>query len=427
MVMWLHALLLFAATQFFIFAFAGKYWVFHFIWGWIFFMIAVPWPTRIETPLVQGLMRLVASVTVEILNLLGINAQQSGNLIRLPKTLVGVEEACSGVRSFQSAIMAALFFGEFFRFRLGPRIGLLLGGIALSIFLNLIQTFTLTLVAHLEGPEAMEHWHDPVGYFVYFGSFAFIFLLALGLKKWTTPSDTFPATRSPFLRGSSRGLIPIPGLVFCTCLWLLGWIGNQLYYRVQEDPPDFLVEVTPNFGELAFPVRMIPISENVRAQLRFQEGEQVVWVNPEKRLSWTVFFFSWDKGEISSFAGVHRPEICLQAAGLQLDRKGPVYSWEEEGFRLELHSYTFRSSVVEYHVFFGVWENEEGRPVPLDKNYGDRLARVRQGIRTAARQSVQVVVSGHTDLETAADDVLNTLDSLFTVKRTPVGKGPEFP
>lgn len=418
LLMWVHALLLFGLTQFFIYAFAGKAWVKHFFWGWIFLMIAVPWPIRIETPLIQGLMRMVASVTVEILNLLGVNASQSGNLIRLPDALVGVEEACSGVRSFQSAIMAALFFSEFFRFRLGSRLLVLLGGVALSIFLNLIRTFTLTWVAHVESPDAMKHWHDPVGYFVYFGSFAFIFGLAVILKKWAVAPSAYPATRSPFLRGSSRGLIPVSGLVLCALLWLLGWIGNQLYYHLQEDAPDYLVRATTDYENIPYPVRSIPISDAIQAQLRFQEGRQVVWANPDKRLSWTLFFFTWEKGAISSFAGVHRPEICLQAAGLRMVRKGPIYTWEQQGLSLQLHSYTFRSSVVEYHVFFSVWEREEGRPVPLDHDYGDRLNRVQEGIRVAARQSIQVVVSGHPDLETAARDVLETLDTILYVENT---------
>ena len=47
-----------------------------------FIFVAVPWPTLVETPVIQGLMRLVAHVAAETAMLLGIPAQVEGNLIR---------------------------------------------------------------------------------------------------------------------------------------------------------------------------------------------------------------------------------------------------------------------------------------------------------------------------------------------------------
>ena len=39
-------------------------------------------------------------------------AIQRGNLIELSTGVLGVDEACSGIRSFQSTLMAALFLDE---------------------------------------------------------------------------------------------------------------------------------------------------------------------------------------------------------------------------------------------------------------------------------------------------------------------------
>ena len=52
---------------------------------------------------------------VEVLGWTGIPAIQHGNLIEVGTGTVGVSEACSGIRSFQTSLMISLFFGEFYR------------------------------------------------------------------------------------------------------------------------------------------------------------------------------------------------------------------------------------------------------------------------------------------------------------------------
>src|SRR5690606_20208 len=83
-----------------------------FLFPILFLFVAVPIPKIVWNPVVLGLQGLIASLNVETLNLLGIPAARIGNLIQLPQGTVGVDEACSGIRSLQSSIMAALFIGD---------------------------------------------------------------------------------------------------------------------------------------------------------------------------------------------------------------------------------------------------------------------------------------------------------------------------
>src|SRR5438132_13258606 len=99
---WLHAICVVAITLVFLWAVGGKAWLRHFAFPVLFVLVAVPWISPIEMPIIQGLMRIIASVATETANLLGIPAQVQGNLIRIPGGLVGVNEACSGVRSLQT-------------------------------------------------------------------------------------------------------------------------------------------------------------------------------------------------------------------------------------------------------------------------------------------------------------------------------------
>ena len=54
----------------------------------------------------------VARVAAETAMLLGTPAHVEGNLIRVSNGLVGVNEACSGIRSLQTSLMIGLLFGE---------------------------------------------------------------------------------------------------------------------------------------------------------------------------------------------------------------------------------------------------------------------------------------------------------------------------
>lgn len=136
----------------------------HFAFPLLFLFVAVPIPKLLWNPVVLGLQSLIAALNVETLNLVGIPAQQSGNVIRLPRCLVGVDEACSGVRSLQSSIMVALFVGDLILRRWPARLAFLIIGIGLAITGNFLRSFYLSLTAHRYGPSALEGVHDTAGW-----------------------------------------------------------------------------------------------------------------------------------------------------------------------------------------------------------------------------------------------------------------------
>ena len=116
-------------------------WLRHFAFPVAFIFVAVPWPTAVEAPIIQGLMRVVARVAAETAMLLGIPAQVEGNLIRVSNGLVGVNEACSGIRSLQTALMIGLLFGELKRLSILRRVALVVGAVAIALFANFFRAF----------------------------------------------------------------------------------------------------------------------------------------------------------------------------------------------------------------------------------------------------------------------------------------------
>ena len=52
---------------------------------------------------------------VDLLGWVDVPALVHGNVIEVSTGMVGIDEACSGIRSFQSSLMISLFLGEFYR------------------------------------------------------------------------------------------------------------------------------------------------------------------------------------------------------------------------------------------------------------------------------------------------------------------------
>ncbi|HTA31578.1 MAG TPA: exosortase/archaeosortase family protein, partial [Candidatus Cybelea sp.] len=116
LIYWLHGFQALGLSCCLLYWLGGWRWVRFFAPPLAFVLIAVPWPVELEQIVTQGLMRFVAGLTVDIADWLNIPAIQDGNLVTIGAGVVGIDEACSGVRSLQSALMLSLFLGEMNRF-----------------------------------------------------------------------------------------------------------------------------------------------------------------------------------------------------------------------------------------------------------------------------------------------------------------------
>lgn len=155
----------------------------HFLFPLLFFFVAVPIPKLFWNPIVLNLQAMITHLNVEALSLAGIPAIQRGNVIQLPNTTVGVDEACSGIRSLQSSIMAALFIGDLVLRRAGWKVFFLVAGVALAIVGNFGRSFYLSLTAHRAGADALKRVHDSAGWSVLVFTAAGIALLAYGVTR----------------------------------------------------------------------------------------------------------------------------------------------------------------------------------------------------------------------------------------------------
>ena len=152
-----------------------------------FLLVALPIPSLVSGPVVGALQNQIAAINVEVLNLVGIPAMQRGHLIAIALGTVGIDEACSGIRSLRACLMISLFLGQLYQFGLGQRFGLVIAGFGLAVFFNLIRTFSLVCIASQSGLGALGKWHDSTGTLLLVACFMSLWGLSLWLHRPAVP------------------------------------------------------------------------------------------------------------------------------------------------------------------------------------------------------------------------------------------------
>ena len=197
LVSWALAIEVVGLTLLAVYFVLGGQWLKRLAFSITYFLVAVPWPTILETPVIVGGKvakcadaRADAGVTVELLGWLGVPALPHGNVIEVATGEVGIDEACSGIRSFQATLMISLFLGEFYRLNFPRRIILILGGFLMSFGFNLARMSVLVWVAAHYGVNAIAQWHDPTGVTILIACFFSLWGLGIILARKKISSPT---------------------------------------------------------------------------------------------------------------------------------------------------------------------------------------------------------------------------------------------
>lgn len=165
----------------------------------LLWILSLPLPPGTYGSLTLNLQLWVSERVLQALHLLGIPAIQNGNIIELPYTTVGVEEACSGVRSLLSCIYAGFFFSAaFVRHWLSRGLILVLAPL-IAIGMNFVRSLTLTLLAH-RGVDIEGTWHDATGFAILGITAVILGALALGLER-LEPKDLRRPARQDHPKG----------------------------------------------------------------------------------------------------------------------------------------------------------------------------------------------------------------------------------
>jgi len=393
----------------------GRSWLRHFAFPFCFFLIAVPWPRNFEQSVMGGLMSWNAAATLEILHWLGYEAMRQGNLIVIPSGVLGVEEACSGVRSLQSGIMASLFFGEILR--LVPLRRVLLIGVAVGAALvgNIIRSSLLAVVASRQGIAAVAAWHDPAGILVLLVTFGTVVLFAYRWKGVVVSSGSRGGMATYAQPG--RGCFAI--FLAASCLLITASLGSELWYRLHESSSSGLRQwFLHPLGKERGASRVV-IPPQTLKMLFYPEGFSERWLIGDNA-GGQAFYFRWPAGRTSQQAvTMHRPEVCLSSIGMKLIRPLPSREYSSEGIRIPFRSWLFEQRGVPVYVFQALIEEGRagsGMTSQLDDSLRGRLRSVLEGRRNRGQRMIEVACWNLPDAQSAGEALDRYLQGALTVE-----------
>jgi exosortase len=134
-----------------------------FIFPALIWLISAPLVSIMETKIRVFLLTKVTVVVFQLFDLLGYELERQGNVLILPQGEVGVEEACSGIRSLTACLFAGSFLAAVFLDRYWKKVLLVVAAMGFAVLTNLIRSIFLTLWAYYHGSQAIdEHWVLPL-------------------------------------------------------------------------------------------------------------------------------------------------------------------------------------------------------------------------------------------------------------------------
>jgi len=304
LIQWMQGLTTAAVTLLGLYWLGGKKYLRHFGVLALIPLLAIPWPTHFEKQISTSMMENIASVSVEVVHLVGHPAQKVGNLIALGNGVtVGVEEACSGLRSLQGNLMAAAIIGELLLLSVGAR-GLLFAlGIGAALLFNLIRSLILVITAATQGAQPALLLHDTAGWSILLLSMVTLWGLAQLLPK-QNPAKAAKAVAQPLPR-----MLCIIGLLVIIASEPL----VSLYYPTIPSNRTPITLASPAQVGLGDEV-VTNAAEDFRDMLFYDRGESWRW--KDESGEWILFYFEWDNPRLSRLGGAyHSPERCLPNTG----------------------------------------------------------------------------------------------------------------
>ena len=143
----------------------------------------VPLPVIVYNLVAAPLQLLASNAATAIAQLAGTSAYQDGNIITLANMSLGVEEACSGLNSLSSLVIASIVL-SFTQFQNGlARIGLILLSIPLAIFVNILRVAGTAILADHDEKFARGFYHSFSGWLIFVVGLGALYGTSMALKK----------------------------------------------------------------------------------------------------------------------------------------------------------------------------------------------------------------------------------------------------
>lgn len=305
-----------------------------FAWPCIFCLTALPWPTALHVPIVDGLTKMVAESAVVFLRFAGHPAELVGQHILVGEETVEVGEACSGIRSLQALVMCSIFLGELGRLGWFKRVSMLVAAVGVAFIFNAARALVLGIVAVESGPEVFEQWHDLTG--------AVSFNAA-----WITLFVIFNCIDEPDSKPEHSSIIPLSRptpaqFLVNACLTVMLAVTEPALSRLFPYRLLPAYDLDPSYVDTVGFYERNPISETSQSLLGFDEGQSLTSVIGGRQVHWS--FFKWNGGVPLKTPNEHTPDQCMGVyGGLEFLGRGPSRLFTLPGLVLVFDPYRFQS------------------------------------------------------------------------------------
>ena len=340
--------------------------------------LSAPLPPGLYSRITLGLQLWVSSSVMDVLQLLGVAAHRQGNVIELATVSVGIEEACSGVRSLVSCVFVALFLSAAAVRATWARAVVISVAAPLALAMNFIRSLTLTLLAN-RGVDIAGFWHDATGYAVLLVTAAMLSGFAFALDENREPQSSsdfrFPISAfrfaSPAFRFSSAFLA---GSLALAALLVVFFVSNTRAAAGLNAPAPDLIALLPAAppGWTAAAVEEFPefrglLHTDVLVQQAYRGGPA------DRPVQITFYLAYWHPGQASvSEVDDHTPDACWPGSGWIPQPAFPASQRLSAGGRTLAgpESRLFANQGVPRYVWF--WHLYDGRPIPFKNPYSAR-------------------------------------------------------
>ncbi len=370
-------------------------------------LLCAPLPPGTYSRLTLTLQLWVSEGVLRMLHLLGVAAIRHGNIIHMANSTVGVEEACSGVRSLISCVFAGLFFSATLVRRPWARALIILLAAPLALGMNFLRSLALTLMANA-GVDISGVWHDATGFAVLGVTAAILGGLAVLLERGDQPRAAAPEATS-----GGSGAPPIQwalsaGLAIAVVLVAIFVLNTRPSVRRDLPVPDLMALLPAS--PAGWQVKTTDLYE-FAGTLRTEHLAQRRYARESSHgpVEITLYVAYWRAGQAPvSLVASHTPDACWPGAGwsslptaqtrIQLAAAGRLLPPAE--------SRLFKAGEYPQHVWF--WHLYDGRPIFYGDPYSPRellAIAVRYGFRRDGDQ-LFIRVSSNRPWNEIADEPL---------------------
>lgn len=352
--LWLHAAAALLVSLGILETTLGKGAARHFAFPFIFFFTALPWPEAVRQPIAEHAAGWIAQLASTIVNEFAGPAVRRGNVIEVAHGLLGVEEACTGLRSLESLVMAALFMGEFFRLSLWRRLALVSAGVALAVIANAIRATVLAWGAATRGIATVAAWHDSAGY-----AALAITLPALLFLGWRWRANAARVKdKGPDVLASPALSKAVLGLILAVAF--VSEALPRIWFQSSSGDPGWTVQLPTEIPSF----RRVPFTLTAMGLLQCEAGDGGEWLdaNGDRR---AAYFARWTRGHQARFAlDLHNPTVCLPLAGARLRTDAEPLAVVVGGKTLNFRGWLFEERSVAFHVYSCAIMLPAGTPLP---------------------------------------------------------------